>query len=415
MNGQNQHPNQPGRPGDPNDSAWESAMSRDFDARVRDLHEAPLSLDSVKGKAMTIQRNRRIAVAGGVLAVAAVVTPVALIAADNAGSAPEPGPAGQSSENPTGPTDPTVTVTDPATGDPGDIGLDYLLDGTWHRADGSEVTLPDDSYYGGVIWNDQLVVTRVSSEVYATTDVIDGDGTVVDSFETTGTVAVNEAGTTIAYVDDQGVLQTRWDGGQVAMADGLQSNDTVAAVVGGPDCNEAVDGCVVYTNNGAGPAASYDSHGVNDSVIEENQKVSDATEAGAVTVISTIEDDHTCGGLYDVVDNGFRWEGCDFQAQQIAPDGEHVAGLPSYYDGLGPRAIAVLDAEDGTATAEFPAEGDMGYLSQWAWADSDHLAFVVYDAAGWRIMSLTPDGTLTEVVGAVPGNEMETPFVLIQH
>ena len=30
---------------------WETEMSREFDQRVRDLHEAPLTLDQVKGKA----------------------------------------------------------------------------------------------------------------------------------------------------------------------------------------------------------------------------------------------------------------------------------------------------------------------------------------------------------------------------
>ena len=54
-------------------------MSRDFDARVRDLHEAPLDLDSVKGKAHKIKRNRRAAVAGGILGVAAIITPIAVL------------------------------------------------------------------------------------------------------------------------------------------------------------------------------------------------------------------------------------------------------------------------------------------------------------------------------------------------
>ena len=38
---------------------WETEMSRTFDQRVRDLNEAPLNLDQVKGKAVRIRRNRR--------------------------------------------------------------------------------------------------------------------------------------------------------------------------------------------------------------------------------------------------------------------------------------------------------------------------------------------------------------------
>ncbi len=37
---------------------WETEMSREFDQRVRDLHEAPLTLDQVKGKAGRIRRTR---------------------------------------------------------------------------------------------------------------------------------------------------------------------------------------------------------------------------------------------------------------------------------------------------------------------------------------------------------------------
>ena len=55
---------------------WEGEMSTEFDRRVRDLHEAPLTLDQVRGKAVTIQRRRRAAVAGSILAAAAVVVPV---------------------------------------------------------------------------------------------------------------------------------------------------------------------------------------------------------------------------------------------------------------------------------------------------------------------------------------------------
>ena len=64
---------------------WETEMSDAFDRRVRDLHEAPLSFDQVTTRARGIRRRRRAAVAGGILAVAAVITPIAVITAGDAG------------------------------------------------------------------------------------------------------------------------------------------------------------------------------------------------------------------------------------------------------------------------------------------------------------------------------------------
>ncbi|MGA8845395.1 MAG: hypothetical protein WB471_02135, partial [Nocardioides sp.] len=58
-------------------SSWEREVGDELERRARHLHEKPLDLSSVKGKAMDIRRKRRAAVAGGLLAAAAVIVPVA--------------------------------------------------------------------------------------------------------------------------------------------------------------------------------------------------------------------------------------------------------------------------------------------------------------------------------------------------
>jgi hypothetical protein len=125
---------------------WESEMSREFDKRVRDLHEAPLTFENVKGKAMTIRRNRRIAVAGGILAAAAVVVPVAVLAGNSLGDS-------------NGTIDPAETPTVTQATDPNDptpteppvrtLAVSYLEGSTWHRADGSDVEL-NPTYFSAV-------------------------------------------------------------------------------------------------------------------------------------------------------------------------------------------------------------------------------------------------------------------------
>lgn len=396
---------------DRDDKAWESAMSRDFDARVRALHEAPLDLASVKGKAMTIRRNRRVAIAGGVLAAAAVIIPVAVIAADNGvGNAPEAPVATNSrgSDSPS-PTTPTTATT----------GVDFLQGDTWHRADGTDVTLPHD-YDSAVVWDDQLVATRYDGEVFSVADVIDADGTVVDSFDTTAAVAVNDTHTTIAWIDTDGTVMTRWDGGEVSMGDvdlaaaGEGVAWSVGAVTGGPDCHEAVDGCVVYLNSGVGKGSTaYDSHGIQDSPVPGALKFFDATDDGRVAALTEVADDHTCGGLWDSGAGDFTWETCDYQVQQVSPGGQYVAAPPSYFDGLGPTSISVLDAATGEETGRFAPEG--GYIGWWAWSADDRLVFSTYDGASWHLMAMKPDGEIEELTDPVKAGDEGNPFTLVSY
>src|SRR5687768_1352061 len=136
----------------------ESEMSREFDKRVRDIHEAPLTFENVKGKAMTIRRirrNRRIAVAGGILAAAAVVVPVAVFAGNGLGDSNDNldpvAPTVTQATDTNGPT-PTETPT-------GALGVSYLEGTTWHRTDGSSVEL-NHEYTAGAELDDSLLAVR---------------------------------------------------------------------------------------------------------------------------------------------------------------------------------------------------------------------------------------------------------------
>jgi hypothetical protein len=391
------------------DTAWEEAMSRDFDARVRDLHEAPLDFDSVKGKAGKIKRNRRAAVAGGILGVAAIITPVAVLAnGDGDARSREPDFAPQTDE----------TVADPAPTNP-----DYVLGGRWHQADGDVRQLPDRDYDSAVLWGDQLVATYFDGEVFLIADVIDADGKVVDSFPTTAPVAVNEAGTTIAWINpDTSEVMTAGDDEPVSLgsvdlsAPGEAIAWSVAAITGGPDCldNDELPACVVYLNSGLGEESRrFDSLGVNENVASGVTKVFDATDDGVVSVINEVTDDlNTCGGLLDRVDGTLRWRTCDYQVQQISPDGAYVAAPPSQYDGLGPSSISVLDTENGEETGRFAPES--GFIGQWAWTTDSMLVFTAFDGANWHLMTMNPDGSaITEIGDPVKGDEFDGAFTLV--
>lgn len=380
--------------------AWEAAMSRDFDARVRDLHEAPLDLTVVKGKARRIRRNRRAAVAGGVLGIAAVVTPVAVLAGGGDTQSREPDFA----------PNPSETVSDPSAGRP-----DYVVGREWHQADGDIVRLPE-NYEAAVLWEDNLVALRETNAEYTTADVLTADGEVVDSFESTRSVAVNDDHTTIAFVDPGGELRARWDGGEAVLASGLDGNDFPAALDGGPGCDPEAGDCVVYVNEGEGGCLQLGSTDSSLAALPGGPAVKcfDATAEGEVTVTTNVRDDLTaCGGLFETGDLRLRWEDCDHQASDISPDGEHVVGIPSQTDATGPTSISILDAATGAETpGRFAPEG--GFVGRWAWGADGRLLFDTYDGARWHLMALDADGTLEEVADPAAGDEFRSPFVLIQ-
>ncbi|WP_322937003.1 TolB-like translocation protein [Nocardioides bizhenqiangii] len=398
------HPTDPTNPA-PDESAWEVAMSRDFDARVRDLHEAPLDITSVKGKAHKIKRNRRAAVAGGVLGVAAIVTPIAVLAnsTDDAG--------GRSPEFVEQTTDTAAPPANP----------DYLQGTTWHQADGDTVEL-DHEYQQAVQWGDRLVGTRSGPEVYLVTEVLDEDGNVIESMNTTSPVAINDTGTTIAWVEDNGQVMTAWDGGETAIgsvelaAPGETIAWTAAAISGGPDCNEDADGCVVYLNSNLDEdARAVSSDGINDIAADGAKRVFDSTSDGAVSVVTEVDDfGDTCGGIYETQTSAFRFETCDYQVQQFSPNGDFFIGTQSQFDGAGPSRIALVDAADGqTEVNSFERDGWI--VGDWTWSPDGAVIFTAYEGGRWHLMAMTVDGDTTELAEPVRGDDFATGFRPIRH
>lgn len=404
------HPNQPGDRPDGSagsDRAWESAMSRDFDARVRGLVEAPLSLGEVKGKAVKIRRNRRIAAAGGALAVAAAVTPIALITTSGGDADTDPPVA-------------TQTVEDPAVpaGEP-----EYVVDGVWHQADGDEVPIPESEYpySAAALWEDQLVLTRWDGEVFSVADVIDADGDVIDHFPVAGEVVADDTHRTIAWVDPDGTVMTSSAGGELSVGelDMSAPGETIAwsagAVTGGPDCS--ADDCRVYVNNALGEeSVAFSSLDRGAEIpLPEALEVDDAGPDGTLTAVTRRNDDASiCSGSYAAEAQEVVYETCEYSMEEFSPDGRHVAATSSYGSGLGPPTIYILDAKDGTLVTQYSPEG--GHVGTWAWAADGRLLFDTYDGAGWHLWALDPDGKGSdELVGQTPGEDVDSPFVLIQH
>ncbi len=398
-------------PGGTPDEVWESEMSREFGQRVRDLNEAPFSLDHVKGKAMTIQRNRRLAVAGGVLAAAAVIVPVAVISAQGIDRTDR-----DLTPTTTSPT-PTEAVDPPSSA----LNVDYLEGKAWVRPDGTTIDLGV-RYDGGTMLGANLLATRSDPDTGDRTfDVIDQTGDVIESVALVSGLVVNADHTTVAYLEPDGDLMTLWDPnagdeGRVAIETGLSTNVSPTAVVGGPSCYEAPkgDGCTVYFNYGDGETApqAADSHGITDQFVTgPTVGVEDVTETGIALVQKSYSDEGSCNGIYDVANGAYAWETCDYFLLDANRTGTHVAATHPYLDGLGNGWVAILDAAGNEVVRVDPAEG---YTGLQVWEDDDSLLVNVYDQGEWQVWRLNTDGTKEQALSAgEAGNDLNPAYALL--
>ncbi len=242
---------------DNENGTWESEMGDEFERRVRDLHEAPLDLSSVKGKAMKIRNRRRAAVAGGVLAAAAVLVPVAVIATNGSTtradgidpadtpsavitdpSTPAPSPAPTQMDDPVPPPSTPPAVE-------GALGFDYLEVGSaesiYHRADGTTAALPDTGYLAATDLGDRIAVLRSDDSEYGMAVDLVQDGQVTTTYDVRSEMAIAPDGGTVAFITTEDVLLfvrgggTEQDGDETPFGE-VAPDVTLSAIIGNGDC-----------------------------------------------------------------------------------------------------------------------------------------------------------------------------------
>jgi hypothetical protein len=369
------------------DDPWEAEMSRQFDQRVRDLHEAPLSFDHVKGKAMKIRRTRRVAAAGGILAAAAVIIPVAVFAGQGL-TDKDSGP---------GPANPNPTVIDP-----GSSGFGYLEGKTLHLADGSTMKLPK-TYYAVTVLGDTAFAVRNDDDTGQDyLDVFEGSAT----NEIQSGPVVNDAHTSVAYIERDGELVIQWDDGDQVIGSTSGPSEAVAAVAG---CRTGTDSCRVYINDDStGVPTVFDTNAGRETAVPGAIKVSDAAEAGLVAVQNGFTDDGSCWGVYDESADDYLWETCDYSLYAFSPDSKYVDATDAYRDSIGNAYAEILDAATGKPVGA-RLQPPEGLIRQTMWQDSEHLLATVYDPQGWSIYRMGVDGSIEQVVGPSTEGNPDTP------
>lgn len=399
---------------------WETRTGEELRRRADDVGGAPIGLDDVLHRARRLRRNRRLALAGGALAVAAVVAPVAVLAGPDLDRPDNPGPATSPPSGKPAPTSPptseptrAVDSTEPSPAPESQVAVPYLRGRTLVRPDGSQVEL-DYQYAGGVVYREQVLAVRTDDQGSATVDVIEPDGSVSDSFPIRSSIVSNTEHTVAAYVDAAGSLIVRGKPFTGSIAVEVPDISPVA-VQGGPDCRDPEgrggDGCTVFYDSAGGGKPRYQtSHGMSDVVAPRAIRVADVSGTRAA-VLTNVSDTGSCS---EVVNSSLKqlWETCDYTLLRFSPDGAYLGATVPYRDGIGDAWRTILDARTGEEVARLEPSGD-GFVRDSMWEDSRHLLVVAYSDGAWGLYRLGVDGTVERVDGPVRGDDMSPPYALL--
>jgi len=414
-----------------------------------------LSLDGVQGRARRIRRNRLAVAGAGVAAVAlAIAGPALLLDGGADRSAPEiadgstgpsdvpttapttDAPTDATTEQPTGAADSPVTPVDPDVAIP--LGLDapvgdapsavWAAGSVLHLANGDTIDLDEDGPPD--VWSlaqldDSIVVARYDAEDFTVPQRIeiypsDSNGSTFYEYPSDpegaydATLVTNTDRSLVAYVEASGDVVALEDGGSTrtvlrSFPDGYPR----VAALSGTSCTE--DDCAAVVD--VAPAETdSDGDGEVDGVSERfvvsaagspdvpgGLDVRDASAEGYLVLTDVDEfEPSTTSGLVRP-DGPDVWMQTAQSVERFSPGGRYVSAFASYYDGLGSREVAILDAETGERLALFQAPDD-GAAPMISWEDSDSLLVVLIEGDERALLRLGVDGIVERATDPVPSD-----------
>jgi hypothetical protein len=414
-------------------------LGRAMGQQVGGLHDAPLTVEAVQARATTIRRNRRLIVAAGLAAATAILVPSAILASNSfqrsdgppvvnsPTQAPEPSDTGSPEPTPTtSASESHDTVIGGSTFDVSDLPTGAAPAVAWadgltiHRADGTTVDVT------GVDRIDQLAPMG-DGWVIATGDdqgnlevvLLDANGVAGDRFPLDGGLATSPEGKVVAWASPNGAVTVVGQGGaEVLKMPPITARGPYSAIaVTSEDCKEGRTtdaGCTVYVNTKGAKVAAYytSSHGIVDLVSEEFLNTTAYAGDRILAGITEISDTGTCS----IVQRDYRqilWETCDHRVLGFSPDGNHVVAAQAYGDGLGDGEFAILDAADGTPLVDLISEGDtFTTVMDTRWEDDTHVLIKTFQNGKHALVRISLDGEMEYAVPPVPGEDVDSPFVL---
>jgi len=138
--------------------------------------------------------------------------------------------------------------------------------------------------------------------------------------------------------------------------------------------------------------------------------VGDVANDGRMLAMTSIEDEGSCWGMFEVWKPKPIWETCDHTLFDFSPSGGRILAGPAYLDGFGQGIAAVLD-RDGNVLAEWPSRGQAAILHT-IWEDDDHILVLAFENERWAVLRLGVDGSAEIAVPPVPDQHGVGAFVL---
>lgn len=366
----------------------EDTFVRELERRADQVRPAPLSFDTVRGRAVRIRRRRRVG-AGVVVAAAVAVAAVVptMLGGDRPRTAPDPAP----------PTAPGASV---------------LHDGTLTFPDGGTVELDlDNADVGqvGLLTDGRIVVAMTDPPVIR---VYAADGTTEAEYETqSNAITMSAADDAVAWIGADFGIRVLASGVPAPVAmDGVpmpgESHGSIDAVL---DDEHVLVGDWQTTQYVVTP------EGRERLRTSEPLRVTDVSPDGArwaVQYADAADLQFGCVGLYDPAAAAMVARSCQTSGLRFSPDGRHLLG--GYMDNNMGGETAMYDRQLNEVGA-FAREGGTTVISRAAWIDDDHLLVAVTDweVPRWSLVRVALDGTAEEVVPAAPGRnpEMVAEFV----
>jgi hypothetical protein len=407
------------------DQELASRLEETLHRRADALHDTPLDLLDVRGRATSIRRRRHAAVGvAAAFAVAAVVVPLSLLPtggddrgidlqpADTITPIEEPvrldpkaAPEGADPRVPYVVVDTRQLVTPAATYDLPEAYLQVVPDG-----DGGWVALSQGTPRTGI-----------------TVQMLDSDFRVTDGGGgPTSGLAVREDGGHVAFTQYDGVgrwtllttalpriadytytdVATRSSEEAVHRPLGYVSDDSVVVEASDPDTGQyryrvvAADGTM--TDFGG-----------------FNRVDSTSSATGLVAGQTEFTGDGSCSGVLDPLsaEQDLVWETCDHQLGAFSPDGRFIVGLAAYSDSLGSPTVGILDATTGEPVVDFVSGNDArsaAAVSDVVWEDATTLLATVTQGSAQYVVRATIDGRVERVVGPAP-SQMSTEYRFPTH
>lgn len=383
-------------------------LTRSLQQRADRIGGHPIDLESVRGRARTIQRRRRITAGAVAAAVLAVAVPVGISATGGVLRTDNPLPPATQTPNPVpeGPVE-AVGATAPRGADPA---VPWMEGTVLHQPGGSTTDLgaayqevtPYDGGWAGV------------DPAEGTTSFLDADGDVSTTFPGQS-LAVSADGESMAGVltatsgnQDIGLYPVAGvgPGGYLSSVVSFDGTVDLAGFTGAQQ--------VAYTlTSPRGESGAW----VTDWAHEPERlpgliKVWATSEVdGVVAGLTSVDEMEpgSCSAVMAVESRHVRWETCDYTLEAFSPDGRYVIGTDDYHDGIGGSTVAVLDATDGTVLVEYTTR-DIGFTGSAVWEGPSTVLVTTHQDGTWYLLRLGLDGTVEQALDPERAGELENPW-----